>query len=156
VTTSQITIYKSNIPDRSRINVGVLAYMRERNRGHIYNCVIGEFEKSGISQAMLAARLGKAPEVISRWLGSPSNWTQDTVSDLLFAISGGEPTYGVTYPLSQQSPREEQKGTLLEAVPYYSGNNMIFTVSIELSPPMQRSIPVQHYPLTEPILQGLG
>jgi len=158
VSTSQVTIYKSNIPDRDMINVGVLAYMRERNRGHIYNCVIGEFERSGISQAALAARLGKAPEIISRWLASPSNWTQDTVSDLLFGISGTEMQYGIVSPLAQLTPLAsiEYSGTTLEAVPYYSGNSMSFVISFEVAPPMQRIIPIQRNLATEIIQQGSG
>jgi hypothetical protein len=84
--------------DRCRLNVGELSYMRERNRARLYNLVIEEFQYSGISQAVLAGRLGKAPEVISRLLGSPGNWTQDTISDLLYAISGAEPRYDVGYP----------------------------------------------------------
>jgi hypothetical protein len=84
---------------REPINVGVLAYMRERHRGRIYSAVIDEFEKSGISRADLARRLQKGNDQISRWLGSPGNWTLDTISDLFFAISGGEPVYHVRYPL---------------------------------------------------------
>jgi hypothetical protein len=83
---------------RTPINIGVLAYMRARHRGHIYNLVLKEFKDSGINQAMLADRLNKKPEVISRWLGSPGNWTIDTVSDLLYAISGAEAAYTVNYP----------------------------------------------------------
>jgi hypothetical protein len=73
--------------------------MRQRNRGRVYSVVIDEFEKSGISQTDLASRLHKGTDQISRWLGSPGNWTLDTVSDLFFAISGGELAYGVQYPL---------------------------------------------------------
>jgi hypothetical protein len=140
MTISLVTSYQFNLADRDRINIGVLAYMRERNRGHVYNIVIGEFERSGISKAVLASRLGKAPEVISRWLGAPGNWTMDTVSDLLFAMSGAEPQYAINYPLAQQNinlteptPIHGQQD-FLEAVPYYSNNDMIFMVSFDISP----------------------
>jgi hypothetical protein len=49
-----------------------------------------EFLKPGISQAELARRMGKGNDQICRWLGEPGNWTLDSVSDLLFAISGAE------------------------------------------------------------------
>jgi hypothetical protein len=114
--------------------------MRERNRGHVYNIVIEEFERSGINQATLASRLGKAPEVISRWLGTPSNWTLDTFSDLLFAISGAELQYTVSYPLGQQSlnitePMQfaDHRGSL-EAVPYFSDTGTVFMVSLNVLP----------------------
>jgi hypothetical protein len=86
---------------RSRIELGTLGYFRARNRGRLYDLVVEEFEKAGISRAELADRLGKRPEVVSRLLGAPGNWTLDTVSDLLFAISGAEPDYGVRYPLDE-------------------------------------------------------
>lgn len=89
---------------RDRIDQDILIYFRERHRGRVYDLVISEFERSGISQAELADRLGKGPDYICRLLGSPGNWTLDTESDLLFAISGGEVEYSMHYPLDQ-SPR---------------------------------------------------
>src|ERR1700693_3422620 len=91
--------FLSSPTDREPIDPAALAYMRQRNRGRVYSVVIDEFEKSGISQTDLASRLHKGTDQISRWLGSPGNWTLDTVSDLFFAISGGELAYGVQYPL---------------------------------------------------------
>jgi hypothetical protein len=111
---------------RERINVGLLAYMRGRNRGNIYNSVIEEFERSGISRAVLASRLGKAPEVISRWLGSPGNWTLDTVSDLFFAISGGEPAYGVQYPLDPPAANGVQSN-ITTSVAYCGPHDLSYT-----------------------------
>lgn len=70
----------------------------------MYELVVSEFQKSRITKATLARRLGKRPEIISRLLGAPGNWTLNTVSDLLFAISGGEPEYGVRHPL-REPPR---------------------------------------------------
>ncbi len=98
MTTSAIH-FLSKPTGRDPIDPATLAYMRQRNRGRVYSAVIDEFEKSGISQADLAGRLHKGTDQISRWLGSPGNWTLDTVSDLFFAISSGEPAYGVQYPL---------------------------------------------------------
>jgi hypothetical protein len=61
--------------------------------------VIKEFKKSGVSQADLTRRLGGDVSRVCRLLGAPGNWTLNTVSDLLFAISGAEPVYSVKYPL---------------------------------------------------------
>jgi hypothetical protein len=89
-------------PDRDeRIPLGTLGYFRARNRYRIHDVVLKAFAKSGISQATLARRLGKKPDVICRWLGAPGNWTLDTVSDLLFAISGTEPNYSLSSPLDE-------------------------------------------------------
>jgi hypothetical protein len=67
-----------------------------------------EFQNSGLSQADLARRLGKRPEIISRLLGAPGNWGLDTVSDLLFAISGAEPDYAVSYPFDVPARNDVQ------------------------------------------------
>jgi hypothetical protein len=82
-----------------RVPEGTLGYFRTRNRHRVYSLVIAEFQKSGLTQADLARRLGKGTDIVCRWLGSPGNWTLDTQSDLLFAISGAEAEYGIRYPL---------------------------------------------------------
>jgi hypothetical protein len=91
-----------------RIPLGTLGYFRARNKWRVYDLVLREFKKSELSQADLARRLGKRPEVISRLLGAPGNWGLDTVSDLLFAIAGGEPVYGVAYPLNEAARNDAQ------------------------------------------------
>jgi hypothetical protein len=60
-----------------------------------------EFERSGLSQAELAGRMGKGADRVCRLLGAPGNWTLDTVSDLLFAISGSEAKYELSYPFEK-------------------------------------------------------
>lgn len=85
-----------------RIPAGTLYYFRARNRNRIYDAVLREFLRSGISKATLARRMGKKhAEIISRLLGAPGNWTLDTVSDLIFAINGGECEYSIRYPLDE-------------------------------------------------------
>ncbi len=83
------------------IRVPTLAYLRARHKRKLHSLVLGEFEKSGITQAELCRRLRKDAATISRMLGSPGNWRLDTVSDLLFAINAAEPAYGVDYPLDK-------------------------------------------------------
>ena len=83
-----------------KIDVATLGYMRARNRHRLYDLVVGEFERSELTQADLARRLGKKPEIVCRLLAAPGNWQLDTVSDLLFAISGAEASYEIAHPLS--------------------------------------------------------
>jgi len=83
------------------LSTGAFGYFRARNRNRVYEAVVNEFVASGLSQAELARRMGKRPDVVCRLIGAPGNWTLDTVSDLLLAISNGEMSYQVSYPLEQ-------------------------------------------------------
>jgi hypothetical protein len=68
-------------------------YFRARLRNTLFNFILRKFleqEKSGLTKATLARRIGSRPDVISRWLGAPGNLTLDTVSDLLLGISAEE------------------------------------------------------------------
>ncbi len=98
MTTSR-TSTLSKPSDDDRVPLGTFGYFRARNKHRLYTFVIAEFHKSGITQATLARRLGKGTDQVCRLLGAPGNWTSDTVSDLLFAISGAAPQYKIEYPL---------------------------------------------------------
>ena len=90
--TSQ-TSFLYEIERDESIPLGKLAYLRERTRNLLYDFIIKKFleaEKNGLSQAELARRIGKRPEVVSRWLGAPGNWRIDTISDLLVGIGAEE------------------------------------------------------------------
>ncbi len=102
--TSLTTFVLSEPTGRDLIPAGVLEYFQTRNRMRLFTLVQHEFEESGITKAELADRLGKGADRISHLLGAPGNWTIDTASDLLFAISGAEIDYRVTHPL-RRSPR---------------------------------------------------
>jgi hypothetical protein len=73
-----------------KIGLGDLVYYRERNRNKVYAVVVSLFSKlvetSNLTKRELAFRLNKEPAQITRWLSGPSNWTLDTVSDLLLAM----------------------------------------------------------------------
>lgn len=68
-----------------------IAYFRERQKNKVFAEVMAFFEKMAIdhnlSKKDLASALGKDPAQITRWLSGPSNWTLDTVSDLLLAMN---------------------------------------------------------------------
>ncbi len=85
------------------IPIGVFGYLRSRNKHRIYSLVMSEFQKSGLSHADLARRLGKKPDVVCRWLATPGNWQIDSVSDLVFAISGATVRYELDFPLDQSA-----------------------------------------------------
>jgi hypothetical protein len=67
------------------------AYFRAATRRHVYGVVLDRFmdvsERNGFSRADMARKLRARPEQITRWLSSPSNWTLDTLSDLLLSLS---------------------------------------------------------------------
>jgi hypothetical protein len=76
------------IPESKRV------YFQERFRGRFFDFLVGRFldaQRSGLTKAKLARRIGKSPEVINRWLGAPSNLTLDSISDLMLGISAEEP-----------------------------------------------------------------
>jgi hypothetical protein len=81
-------------PQDEQLSIGMLAYFRGRLSNRIHELVLSEFlnqERVGkITRAQLARRVRRKPEQLSRWLGTPGNWTLDTLSDLLLGM-GLEP-----------------------------------------------------------------
>lgn len=71
-----------------------LAYFQGRLRNNIFDLIARRFREqhdaTGLTKAILARRLGRRPEVITRYLNAPSNMTIETISDLLFGICGEE------------------------------------------------------------------
>jgi hypothetical protein len=68
------------------------------------------------SRADLARRIGRKPEQITRWLGSPGNWTLDTVSDLLLGM-------GLELGLSIKSISGEQTTNVMIPAIYCTANS---------------------------------
>ena len=87
--------------DDKTVPATTLSYFRHRLKQRIFNAMMTEFKASNMTKADLARRLGKDPAQISKILSGPGNVTLETVSDVLFAISGGELSLKVEYPLGQ-------------------------------------------------------
>ncbi|MBW7922626.1 MAG: helix-turn-helix transcriptional regulator [Rubellimicrobium sp.] len=76
-------------PDRgARVHLYDLAAIRARNKNKAHSFLLDTFKESGLSKAEIAGMLGKKPEQITRWLAGPGNLTLDTLSDLIFVMSG--------------------------------------------------------------------
>lgn len=99
MTTSLETSFLNKIKSGDDIPEGEKAYFRERLRNRLFNLIVGEFARQhavdNLSKADIARRLARSPVQITRWLGAPGNWTIDTVSDLLLAISAAELEIGL-------------------------------------------------------------
>jgi hypothetical protein len=130
--TSPVTTMLSKPTGSNPIPIQILWYFQGRNRLHLYSLVVSEFKKSGISQADLARRLGKKPDRVCKMLAAPGNWTSNTASDLLFAISGAEIQYSVSYPLDN-APRNATRPEWLDAPQIQSLSGTSIKVSVPTS-----------------------
>jgi hypothetical protein len=105
---SRRTAFLSEIISGQQIPLGTRSFFQERFRSRLYDLVVSEFLKqeqaSGLTRAEVARRIGRKPEQITRWLGAPGNWTLETVSDLLLAISKAEPAIDLS-PLDGRPAR---------------------------------------------------
>jgi hypothetical protein len=101
---TQLSSSLSPSAGREEIPVPVRAYFEQRLRNRFYQFILDKFlqaEKSGLTKAKLARKIGKTPDVINRWLGSPNNIQIDTACDLILGISGEELHLSVSSPLNQ-------------------------------------------------------
>ncbi|MFK0384959.1 helix-turn-helix domain-containing protein [Agrobacterium sp. NPDC090273] len=85
---SQSNLELAKPVDSEAISPRALGYVTENARAEVFDLVVRNCIESGISNALLAKRMGKDPAQISRLLGAPGNWTIDTIAKLLFAIDG--------------------------------------------------------------------
>jgi len=87
--TSQMPKMSTSSTDQP-IPLDEIAYHNRRLQNLVFDEVIRAFaveKKEGrISRALLAKRIDKRPEQITRWLSSPSNSTLDTISTILIGM----------------------------------------------------------------------
>lgn len=115
MTISPTTRNLSEPEGRNKIPEGTFAYLRVRNRMRLFTLVKEEFARAGITKAILAERLGKGADQVNHWLAVPHNWTLDTLSDLLFAISGAVLSPELARPARASEQRRRSEVLELEA-----------------------------------------
>ena len=90
MTTFRKTPVKSEISGDEPLSDYALGYLNQRVRNSFYHYVLRRFhdaaERENLTKTKLAKRLGITPSRVTRLLASPSNWTLDTVSELLVGI----------------------------------------------------------------------
>ena len=91
MTTSQTMSLKSAIScEDAPLTPAQLGYFNARIQSKVHAEVLKLFRKLAddgkITRALIARRLRKKPEQITRWLGSSGNWTLATLSELLLAM----------------------------------------------------------------------
>lgn len=118
------------IPEPKRV------YFQTRLRNRMFNFILKKFlneSKNGLTQAILARRIGKTPDVINRLLGAPSNMTLDTMSDLILGIVSEELEPTSISPLGQPKLNYRHSDEWLkQGDPTYS-----------VQPPSSKSIPLR-------------
>lgn len=87
--TSRQKQFYSEIIDGRPIPEEKLVYFRERLRDRLHSAILAAFQRyveKGFKQSDLAERIHKKRAQITRWLGSPSNLTLDSISDLMIGL----------------------------------------------------------------------
>ena len=87
---SQQTSVLSELQSQAPLSPATLAYLGQRARNRYYDYIIKRLRASGMKKADLARRIGKGPDRIGHLLGSPGNWTIDTIAELLAGIAQEE------------------------------------------------------------------
>jgi hypothetical protein len=116
-----------------KISRGTFAYFKARLKQRMFNAIVGEFRKSGLTKADYGKRLGMDAAQVNRLLSGPGNLTLETVSSLLFAATGAELGVLVDYPLHRQESRDVQPRPLESVRPLARRNADIVANDIDSS-----------------------
>ena len=116
------------------------AVFSARNRNRVHDVVVKALEeaaqKTGITRKEMAVAMGRKPSQVSMWLSGPSNWTLDTISDLLRTI-GAEMEYQVVFDDERKKSNtyhpasSEQQITPRRPISPSSSNANAATVTLE-------------------------
>ena len=102
MTTSRKTPSMFKPEGDKKIPNNTLSYFKARNKNAVHGKILAALKSSGVTQAQIARRLGKRPDVVCRLIGAPGNWTLDTAIELIFAINGHEIDYSFSDPFGGQ------------------------------------------------------
>lgn len=90
MTTSATQDFLSDVLHSGRIPAEKLAYFQTRLAGRVHQALLKAFEvlerDSGLSRKVLARRIGRSPEQITRWFSYPGNLTLGTASDIFAGL----------------------------------------------------------------------
>lgn len=107
------------IQKQERIPESVIAYLEQRALNEFHDYVLTLFKeernRSSLTKAKLARRIGRGPEQINRLLANPSNWTIATVARLLAGIAAHEAKL-TSDPICGRVPQNSHMGALLDEV----------------------------------------
>ncbi len=93
MTTSQKTPLLSELQGTAPLSRGALGYLCANTRASYFDYIhqkLAYAEAGGLKRKDIATRIRKTPTRLSHLLGAPGNWTLDTITELLVAISGEE------------------------------------------------------------------
>lgn len=76
---------------KGRIRDECLGYFTAKAQAEAHQEILKRFlecQRTGISKSVIAQRLGKRPEQVTRWIATPGNWTIETYAQLMLALDG--------------------------------------------------------------------